>query len=244
MQPNVQPNAERATPAGWYHAAGDPVGTQRYWDGTAWQGQPMADRTAVTPAVAVPVTLAPTGTGLPSPAPVGPGGTTGPAAGAAAGRVAGPAAVPASTAPSWWPAWVEPMAWVVSIVKGIPLVLMLITGVSGLLFAGWADSEFERSSSEELDGFGDALELAAGYLLLAIVGIVLVFGLPLVLQVRTARRRQPIGLLIVGLVLMLPELTLVVLIRQMRATLFMMILAAQLAVVLGAAIALRNRSAV
>ncbi|MDH4074637.1 MAG: RDD family protein [Acidimicrobiia bacterium] len=26
-------------PAGWYHAQGDPPGTQRYWDGTHWQGQ-------------------------------------------------------------------------------------------------------------------------------------------------------------------------------------------------------------
>ena len=24
--------------AGWYHAAGDPAGTQRYWDGAQWQG--------------------------------------------------------------------------------------------------------------------------------------------------------------------------------------------------------------
>jgi len=26
-------------PAGWYHAQGDPPGTQRYWDGTQWQGE-------------------------------------------------------------------------------------------------------------------------------------------------------------------------------------------------------------
>ena len=26
--------------AGWYHAAGDPAGTQRYWDGVQWQGNP------------------------------------------------------------------------------------------------------------------------------------------------------------------------------------------------------------
>jgi len=29
-------------PAGWYHAEGDPPGTQRYWDGAAWQGGPQA----------------------------------------------------------------------------------------------------------------------------------------------------------------------------------------------------------
>lgn len=29
------------TPPGWYHAAGDPPGTQRYWDGATWQGGPQ-----------------------------------------------------------------------------------------------------------------------------------------------------------------------------------------------------------
>lgn len=30
------------TPAGWYHAPGDPEGTQRYWDGAQWVGDPQA----------------------------------------------------------------------------------------------------------------------------------------------------------------------------------------------------------
>jgi uncharacterized RDD family membrane protein YckC len=30
-----------ATPPGWYHAQGDPPDTQRYWDGTHWQGGPQ-----------------------------------------------------------------------------------------------------------------------------------------------------------------------------------------------------------
>ncbi len=29
------------TPAGWYHAEGDPPGTQRYWDGSVWVGGPQ-----------------------------------------------------------------------------------------------------------------------------------------------------------------------------------------------------------
>ncbi len=29
------------TPPGWYYAAGDPPGTQRYWDGAQWQGGPQ-----------------------------------------------------------------------------------------------------------------------------------------------------------------------------------------------------------
>ncbi len=28
-------------PPGWYYAQGDPPGTQRYWDGTQWQGGPQ-----------------------------------------------------------------------------------------------------------------------------------------------------------------------------------------------------------
>lgn len=28
-------------PAGWYHAQGDPPDTQRYWDGSQWQGGPQ-----------------------------------------------------------------------------------------------------------------------------------------------------------------------------------------------------------
>lgn len=28
-------------PPGWYYAQGDPPGTQRYWDGTQWQGAPQ-----------------------------------------------------------------------------------------------------------------------------------------------------------------------------------------------------------
>lgn len=29
------------TPAGWYHAPGDPAGTHRYWDGGQWIGEPQ-----------------------------------------------------------------------------------------------------------------------------------------------------------------------------------------------------------
>src|SRR5690606_31339140 len=28
-------------PPGWYHAPGDPPGTQRFWDGRQWVGGPM-----------------------------------------------------------------------------------------------------------------------------------------------------------------------------------------------------------
>lgn len=32
------------TPQGWYRAEGDPVGTQRFWDGHSWQGGPRLAR--------------------------------------------------------------------------------------------------------------------------------------------------------------------------------------------------------
>lgn len=28
---------------GWYHGEGDPEGTQRYWDGAAWRGEPTSE---------------------------------------------------------------------------------------------------------------------------------------------------------------------------------------------------------
>ncbi len=39
-------------PPGWYHAQGDPPGTQRYWDGAQWVGGPQAaqDGGSVEPA--------------------------------------------------------------------------------------------------------------------------------------------------------------------------------------------------
>lgn len=35
-------SAATQPPPGWYHAQGDPPGTQRYWDGTQWVGGPQA----------------------------------------------------------------------------------------------------------------------------------------------------------------------------------------------------------
>lgn len=36
--------------AGWYYAEGDPPGTQRYWDGELWQGDPRPVAPAAAPA--------------------------------------------------------------------------------------------------------------------------------------------------------------------------------------------------
>jgi uncharacterized membrane protein YhaH (DUF805 family) len=37
------------TPPGWYYAQGDPPGTQRYWDGAKWVGQPVTQPQAAPP---------------------------------------------------------------------------------------------------------------------------------------------------------------------------------------------------
>ncbi len=34
-------DAPQTQPPGWYYAQGDPAGTQRYWDGSSWQGGPQ-----------------------------------------------------------------------------------------------------------------------------------------------------------------------------------------------------------
>ncbi len=39
-------------PPGWYHAQGDPEGTQRYWDGSQWVGGPQQAQDAASPAQA------------------------------------------------------------------------------------------------------------------------------------------------------------------------------------------------
>ena len=31
----------QSQPPGWYYAQGDPPGTQRFWDGTKWEGGPQ-----------------------------------------------------------------------------------------------------------------------------------------------------------------------------------------------------------
>ena len=42
-----------ATPAGWYHATGDPVGSTRYWNGTQWQGDPVLNPPAADALAAI-----------------------------------------------------------------------------------------------------------------------------------------------------------------------------------------------
>jgi len=67
------------TPAGWYHAPGDPEGTQRYWDGAQWVGEPQAqqDSTPQPPQSSPPPSYQPPPQGQTPPAYAAPGGATG-----------------------------------------------------------------------------------------------------------------------------------------------------------------------
>jgi uncharacterized RDD family membrane protein YckC len=47
-------------PPGWYHAEGDPEGTQRYWDGGQWIGEPQVLPPQPPPAPQPPATSQPT----------------------------------------------------------------------------------------------------------------------------------------------------------------------------------------
>ncbi len=79
------------TEAGWYRGEGDPPGTQRYWDGYAWVGDPVYE---------------PTATPMPPPP---------------AGTAAGYAYQYPVAAPSTFPSGLKVVAIVVTVLKAIPL---------------------------------------------------------------------------------------------------------------------------
>jgi hypothetical protein len=119
---------------GWYHAEGDPPGTQRYWDGAAWQGEPQP----------VP---APTPAPPPAPSPPPPAGAPPPPGSAG----------PALTGPAPWAANPPPKkkrsVW--KLVLGLIIGFMLLIG--GCTFFVW------RAVSGPIDAGNDFLaEVQAG----------------------------------------------------------------------------------
>lgn len=100
--------------AGWLHAEGDPPGTQRYWDGSAWQGepQPAAAPAPAQPQVAPPPVMSPPPTFAPPPTTAAP-----------AGYGSSALAAPKKKSSAW--------KWVL----GVFLVLAL--GVGGCSFVFW-----------------------------------------------------------------------------------------------------------
>lgn len=106
--------------AGWMHAEGDPPGTHRYWDGSAWQGEPQPIEPApVAPPASPPPAFAAPPSMAPPPATVQPMGAPPMAAAAAYGSP--PLAEPKKKRSTW--------KWLL----GIALVLVL--GIGGCTFA-------------------------------------------------------------------------------------------------------------
>lgn len=107
--------------AGWFHAQGDPHGTQRYWDGNAWVGGPQ------------PVPMAPTPP--PPPAPAVP-----PPPGPAAPNPAG--TMPYGSAPGFEPPKKRSVwKWVVGVIAGFVLVVggcsyLVLRAATGPINAG------------------------------------------------------------------------------------------------------------
>ena len=82
---------------GWYNAAGDPAGTQRYWDGSQWLGDAVYEPTGIQPVASVPP----------------------PAPGYA---YAGTTTVVAST----FPTGVKVVAIILSVLKAVPIVFGIL----------------------------------------------------------------------------------------------------------------------
>ena len=135
------------TAPGWYNAEGDPVGTQRYWDGVQWVGDAVYEPAAQAAAAGVPA--APGGY---APNPSGGYGYDG----APVGRAA-------------FPSTLKTVAIVVSVLKAIPLVFLLI----GAMLIGGLEDDFEEFGGVDFDGVFGAI--VAVFLVIFAIGAVLLF---------------------------------------------------------------------
>lgn len=106
-------DSEGSAGAGWFHAQGDPPGTQRYWDGSAWQGdpQPVPTPEPTPPVPEAPVFSPPPTMSVPAD-PAGGGGAFG---------------APPAEAPKKRSAW----KWILGVVA------VLVLGIGGCTFAVW-----------------------------------------------------------------------------------------------------------
>lgn len=95
------------TPPGWYHAEGDPPGTQRYWNGSEWQGEPQQASAPAQP-------VAP---------PAAPAAPPGPSFAAPPGPAFAPPSQPAKKS--------NALKWVLAI------LLLIVLGIGGCTFAFW-----------------------------------------------------------------------------------------------------------
>ena len=115
-------------PAGWYFAQGDPPGTERYWNGSSWEGTYRAVG-GFSPSVA----------------------TARPDAGE-------------------FPANANVLAWVVTVLKAIPLILLALVVA---LFSAVQD-EIEAETDLNVDEVTSIIYIVGG--LMIVIGLVLLVG--------------------------------------------------------------------
>ena len=159
---------------GWYYADGDPVGTQRYWDGEMWVGQPVYEPAPAPAAATPPVNYAPPG-------------PYGPAAGYP-GRGGYPPIPPGPT----FPQGTRTVAIVLSVLKAIPLAFAAIIFFWVLAVSNAIDdelSEFEEFDEFNFDGLLDVAAVFLG-------GLVLIGTLLLLFQFIGAIRKRPLMVLV------------------------------------------------
>lgn len=138
-------NNEGSVGPGWYHAEGDPQGTQRYWNGSEWQGEPQAVPSApMTPDPTPPAPAPPSS--VPPPGAVPPPGGAGPGAGVPSPPPGGFGGQPSFGAP---PAAAPKKSNTWKVLLGLFLVLVL--GIGGCTFAVW------RFASGPIDASNDFL---------------------------------------------------------------------------------------
>lgn len=121
--------------AGWYFAQGDPPGTERYWNGTEWEG---------------------------------------------AYRAVGGFSPTEVVTPAVFPSWAKVVAWVLTILKAIPLLLMLV------LLAAW--TALTEQLRDEADFDLRDLTVVVG----VVIGIVVLIGFVLLVgQLVSVMKERP-----------------------------------------------------
>lgn len=117
-----------APAAGWYYAQGDPPSTERYWNGTSWEGTYRAV-----------------------------GGFS-------------PSSAAAPPDSDQFPSGVAVLAWIITALKAIPLIL----GAIGLALLNTLRDDIEAETDLDIDDISTAIFLVGGVFILA--GFVLLAG--------------------------------------------------------------------
>jgi len=132
QQPSNQPAP------GWYFAQGDPPGTERYWNGSSWEGTYRA-----------------VGGFSPSTVMAPPSGAV--------------------------PTGVKVLAWTITVLKLLPLLLVALLGA--LLSSESIRADIETEADVDLDDINSLVYIIGGIML--VVGIVLLIG-----QIRAVMKQQ------------------------------------------------------